>query len=122
PADTALSQPYWLREEGTPGMFRVEDPELIGRPENPPVFPVEQVFDVGGQTLTIPDEPVQVSVDPVKGEIRRRLEVIPPVSLDFVHDLELFAPGAASPVSVDITASRPAAAGTLRLETPDGWK
>ena len=35
-------------------------PALIGRPENPPVFPVEQVFEVGGQTLVVPDEPVQV--------------------------------------------------------------
>ena len=59
PADTPLSQPYWLREEGTPGMFRVDDAALIGRPENPPAFPVEQVFEVGGQTLVIPDEPVQ---------------------------------------------------------------
>ena len=25
PASTPLSQPYWLRAEGTPGMFRVED-------------------------------------------------------------------------------------------------
>src|SRR5205807_5870834 len=43
PPDTALSQPYWLREEGTAGMFRVADPTLIGRPENPPAFPVEFV-------------------------------------------------------------------------------
>ena len=39
PASTPLSQPYWLREEGTIGMFRVDDPSLIGRPENPPPFP-----------------------------------------------------------------------------------
>ena len=63
PADTPLTQPYWLREEGTPGMFRVDDPNLIGRPENPPVFPVEQVFEVGGQTLMVPDEPVQITAD-----------------------------------------------------------
>ena len=44
PASTPLTQPYWLREEGTPGMFRVDDPKLIGRPENPPVFPVRAGF------------------------------------------------------------------------------
>src|SRR5205085_11540197 len=60
PADTPLSQPYWLREEGTVGMFRVDDPKLIGRPENPPAVPVEWAFEVGGQTLVITDEPVQV--------------------------------------------------------------
>ena len=47
PAGTPLSQPYWLREDHTTGLFRVDDPALIGRPENPPAFPVEQVFEVG---------------------------------------------------------------------------
>ena len=41
-------------------MFRVQDPALIGQPENPPVFPVERIFEVAGQTLMIPDEPVRV--------------------------------------------------------------
>ena len=63
PLDTPLSQPYWLREEGTTGLFRVDDPSLIGRPENPPAFPVEQVFEIGGQTLVVPDEPVQVTTN-----------------------------------------------------------
>ena len=31
PASTPLSQPYWLREDGSPGMFRVDDPSLIDR-------------------------------------------------------------------------------------------
>src|SRR5437899_21997 len=49
PASTPPSQPYWLRTEGTPGMFDVDDPSLIGRAENPPTFPLEYVFDVRGQ-------------------------------------------------------------------------
>ena len=40
PATLPLSEPYWLREEPTVGMFRVDDPKLIGRPESPPPFPV----------------------------------------------------------------------------------
>ena len=111
PANTPLSQPYWLRKESTIGMFRVDDPSLIGRPENPPPFPVEYVFEIDGQTLIIPDEPVQVIGDRVKGEIRRRLEVIPPVSLDFPEDLALFAPGTARPVVVEVTSARAGAPG-----------
>jgi hypothetical protein len=122
PATTPLSQPYWLRAEGTIGMFRVDDPLLIGRPENPPAFPVEYVFEVGGQTLVIHGEPEQVIGDRVKGELRRRLEVIPPVSLNFPEDLELFAPGTARPVVVEVTSARAGATGVLRLETPTGWK
>jgi len=122
PASTPLSQPYWLRKEGTIGMFRVDDPSLIGRPESPPSFPVEFAFDIDGQTLVIPDEPVQVIGDRVKGEIRQRLEVIPPVSLNFPEDLALFAPGAAKSVVVEVTSARAGATGTLHLETPTGWK
>ena len=72
PAGTPPSQPYWLREDPTAGMFVVDDAALIGRPENPPAFPVEQVFEVGGQTLVVPDEPVQVAHDSARGEYRRR--------------------------------------------------
>jgi len=122
PAATLLSQPYWLREDGTAGMFRVDDAKLIGRPENPPAFPVEFDFDVGGQTLTIADEPVQVTNDPKRGELRRRLDVIPPVSLRFASEVQLFAPGTTGSVQVEASASRAHSAGTLRLETPEGWK
>jgi LmbE family N-acetylglucosaminyl deacetylase len=122
PASTPLSQPYWLREEGTIGMFRVDDSSLIGRPENPPSFPVEFVFKIDGQTLVIPDEPVQIIGDRVKGEIRQRLEVIPPVSLNFPEDLALFAPDTAQPVVVEVTSARAGATGTLHLDAPADWK
>ncbi len=122
PAGTPLSQPYWLREEGTPGMFRVDDPSLIGLPENPPAVPIEDVFTVGGQTLVVPDEAVQVTTDPVKGEVRHRLDVIAPVSLGFASGAQLFSPGASHDAVVEVTASRARAGGTLRLEAPAGWR
>jgi LmbE family N-acetylglucosaminyl deacetylase len=122
PANTPLTQPYWLRAEGTPGMYRVDDAMLIGQPENPSVFPIEQVFEVGGQTLVVPDEPVQVIADAAKGEVRRRLDVIPPVSLSFSTEVALFSPGASRPVEVEVTAFRAGTAGALELDIPAGWK
>jgi LmbE family N-acetylglucosaminyl deacetylase len=121
PLDTPLSQPYWLREEGTAGLFRADDPSLIGLPENPPAFPIEQVFEICGQTLVIPDEAVQVTTNSVNSEIRRRMEVIPPVSLDFVSDIALFAPGTSHAVEVEMVASRADSTGILRLEAPGDW-
>jgi LmbE family N-acetylglucosaminyl deacetylase len=121
PVDTPLSQPYWLREEGTEGLSRVGDPSLIGRPENPPAFPVEWVFQISGQTLVIPDEAVPVTTNSANSQIRGRLEVIPPVSLAFVSDIALLAPGTSHPVAVEIVASRADSTGILRLEAPHGW-
>jgi LmbE family N-acetylglucosaminyl deacetylase len=122
PANTVVSQPYWLREEGTAGMFRVDEANLIGRPENPPAFPVEYVFEVGGQTLVVADEPVQVISGATPETSRRRLEVIPPVSVRFASAVKLFALSAAQPIEVELTAARAGSAGKLELDVPAGWK
>ena len=121
PANTPLSQPYWLREDHGVGMFRVADPKLIGRPENPPVFPVEQVFEVSGQTLVVPEQPVQTTANRTEGETRH-LDVISPVSLELASGVQLFAPGSAHPVALKITSARSGVTGTLRLDAPAGWK
>jgi hypothetical protein len=120
PASTPPSQPYWLRTEGTAGLFDVDDPSLIGRAENPPTLPLEYVFDVGGQMLVIAGEP-KPAADPATPALRRRLEVIAPVSLRFVAGVRLFAPGAARSVTVELTAARARAAGTVRLDALAGW-
>ncbi|HEY0074632.1 MAG TPA: PIG-L family deacetylase, partial [Abditibacteriaceae bacterium] len=117
-----LSQPYWLREEGTAGMARVADPKLIGQPENAPAFAVQYTFEIGGQQITIDDEPVQVITNAAKGETPRRLEVVAPVSLHLLSDVRLFAPGAMRPVFVEVIASRANIAGSLMLNAPVGWR
>jgi LmbE family N-acetylglucosaminyl deacetylase len=120
PASTPPSQPYWLRTEGTAGLFEVSDPSLIGRAENPPALPLEYVFDIGGQQLVIAGEPMPAA-DPARPALRPRLEVIAPVSLRFIAGVQLFAPGAARPVTVELTAARARAAGTVQLDAPAGW-
>ncbi len=117
PAATPLTQPYWLRAEGRPGLARVDDPALIGTPENAPAFPLSFVFEIDGQPLVIADEPFSGS-----GEKRRRLDVVPPVSIRFVSDVTLFTPGATRTIEVEVFANRPDSAGNLALDLPSGWK
>jgi hypothetical protein len=121
PVATPPSQPYWLREAGTVGMFHVDDPSLIGRPENPAAFPLEYVFEIGDQTMVISGEPMQAA-NRVNAATRRRLDAIPPVSLRFVPSVQLFAPGAERPVTVELTAARASVTGTVQLEAPTGWR
>ena len=121
PGDAPVTQPYWLREEGSSGLYRVDEPKLIGQPENGPAFPVQYVFAIGGQTLVMPDEPVHIEKAP-KGERRRRVDVVPPVSLAFASGVSLFVPGSSREVTVEVKAARPGTAGALSLETPKGWK
>jgi LmbE family N-acetylglucosaminyl deacetylase len=117
PAETSLTMPYWLRQEGTVGRFRVDDASLIGRAENPPPYPLENLFEVGGEQISIETEPMMVN-----GDSSRALWVIPPVSLRVVDDVQLFPPGAARQTLVEVTAARDNSTGSLKLKAPSGWR
>lgn len=119
PGGTPLTEPYWLREPGTPGMFRVDDASLIGRPEAPAPIPVEDVFEVGGQTLVVAHDAV---CEEGKPEERLVPRVIPPVTLGLGSPVVLFSPGSTRTVTVSVAASRAGLSGAVSLEAPDGWK
>lgn len=121
PADSALSQPYWLRQDHTAGMFVVAEPYLIGQPENPPVFPVEQVFEIAGQSLVLSESPVQAPDKNSNGQ-PLALEAISPVSLSLGSSVELFAPGTTHSVTVTVTSARANVDGTLHLNLPANWQ
>ncbi len=115
-----LTQPYWLREEPTAGIFRVSaaDAKLIGQPENRPLFELQYSFSVGGQNLILFDE---VRASDGSGRPSRSVAMISPVALKFGSGVALFTPGAKKTVEVEISSARANATGTLRLESPAGW-
>ena len=127
PDDKPPTQPYWLRGGGTAGLYGVEDPgndddqDLIGSPENSPELRVVDYLGVNGQTLLVSSDVVQITADPSKGEIRRKVDVIPPVSLTLGRDVQLFAPESDRTMEVEVTAYRPDQTGTLKLAVPAGW-
>jgi len=121
PLTTPLTQPYWLRADGAAGISRVDDPTMIGRPENPPSIPLEHVFSVNGQTLVLADEPVQPVHARISEQARRPVTVVPPVTLALGSGIYVVAPGRTKPVTVEISAARTNTRGALSLEVPAGW-
>ncbi len=120
-ADQPLSQPYWLQEAGTAGLYEVGDEALVGAADNPPAAEVYDLFKVGDETLLVTTELQDVTADPVKGEIRRKLDVIAPISLSPTQNVELFTPESDRTVEVEVRAYRPGQSGSLKLAAPDGW-
>jgi len=122
PSNTPATQPYWLRKDAAPGLFQVDDAALIGRPENPPVWPVNYHFQLSdGSTLTISDEPVQLRTDVSAAQVRQPLMAIPPVSMRFVAPVSIFHLGETKTIAVELTAARSAVSGELRVDLPKGW-
>ena len=122
PEDTPYSQPYWLRKPGTLGAFAVDDQQLIGLPENPPDFPVEIALQVNSQELRYLVDTKYRTVDPVAGELRRRLVIAPPVFVNMANSVLIFPTNEAKPVSVHVTASTGPVKGELKLAVPHGWE
>ena len=121
PAGLTDSQPYWLRERGTIGMFKVADTALIGRPENPPALAVAFDLLVDGTPFTIERPVVHKWTDDVRGEQYRPFEVIPAVAVQIADGVLIFAEAAAREVAVNLRAGRAGVEGTLALEAPAGW-
>lgn len=121
PVNTPVSQPYWLRADGAAGISSVENPALIGLPENPPVFTVEHVFAIDGREFTLTQEPKAITQD-AAGEKQRRLDVIPPVFLTFDTPTYVIPPGATKTITIETTAARGELLGTVQLTAPAGWQ
>jgi LmbE family N-acetylglucosaminyl deacetylase len=122
PENTPYSQPYWLRKPETLGTFAVDDQKLIGLPENPPELPVEIVLQVSGQELRYVVDAKYRTVEPVAGELRRRLVIAPPAFANIGNSVLVFPTNQPKPVQVHVTAATGPVKGELKLAAPQGWK
>jgi len=81
PDSTPLSQPYWLVEKMDEAAYKINDQQLVGKPENDPAFVARFYLLIDGEQVVV-DRPVQYKyTDPVKGEIFQPLVVVPAVSV-----------------------------------------
>jgi LmbE family N-acetylglucosaminyl deacetylase len=119
--DLPLTTPYWLALPPEPGVFRVQDPALIGLPETESPLRVDFVFEIDGHALLVTRPITFKWTDPVAGERYRPLEITPMVSVRPSTAVLMLPRGEARTLTVRLAAGAPAVAGALRLETPTGW-
>ena len=122
PDKMLISQPYWLKEKGTLGMYKVSDPNLVTKPENPPALSVEFHLTVEGEQITFVRPVVYKTNDPVDGETYRPFVLTPPVHVNFAKNVVIFANGAPKSIPVQVIAGKDNVQGSLTLDLPDNWK
>lgn len=116
-----ISGPYWLEQPSSLGMYRVDDLQLIGTPENKNPFSVRATFLVGGQKI-IRDIPLIYHwTDRVNGEMFRPVTVVPPVFLNLSSPVFIFNNGQGKEVTVVVKAGTDNLEGKVKLNIPDGW-
>lgn len=120
--DQSFSDPYWLREDHTDGVFLIPNDSFIGKPENDPAVPLTFSMDVDGTPLDFSVPLIYKWTDPEKGELMRPFEVVPPIFLNLSQKVFVFPDK--TPRQVDLlikSASGSALDAQVSLVLPEGW-
>ena len=99
PADKAISQPYWLENPKTEGMFVVKDQLLIGKSENDPAFEGTVKVEIEKQLFSFKIPVEYKYTDPTKGDVYQPIAVVPAVETKYNKEVNVVAPGAPLTVS-----------------------
>lgn len=116
------SDPYWLKVAPTKGRFSLPAQEFIGQPENHPFLSATMRIAVEQCTLEVVRSVIHKSTDPVRGEVYRPLEIVPPVTLQFNRKSIVTTNGKTTKVMLTIRANASDQRGIIECFSADGWK
>lgn len=119
--DHDLTNPYWLNEKGTNGMYKVSYYKLIGRPESDPTLSINIIVSIGGIEMPITLPVIYKKNDPVNGEMYQPFALVPKASLAFTNPVYIFADRNEKEVSIRIKNYSDSLKGVLTLQHPSSW-
>lgn len=120
--ETPLSQPYWLRENVSNGMYKVDDQLLRGLPEGQDPILAEFIVDISDQDFTFKMPVTFKEVDPASGEIYKPLQVIPPAFVSIERKVYVFSNDNPDTIKATVRAGKDRVSLTIFPEVPTGWK
>ena len=120
-ATVSYSSPYWLNEKHETGMYTVNNRLLVGKPENESATKVS--FDVTVLDLNLKlERPLTYkSTDPVKGEVYRPFEILPPASINISDKVFVFNTNAAKNIQLTVKANMANVIGVAEIKVSEGW-
>ena len=122
PEDHEGTDPYWLRESGTQGLYTVSDPSLIGKPQTPAAFYLRVNLDIDGTKLDYVTPVIHRYSEPDKGELVRAFEVLPKVTANFDEQVSMFTSAHSRSLKLAVKSHTQSASGKVRLKVPEGWQ
>lgn len=121
PANTEYSNPYWLKNEKTKGMFVVEEESLRNLPQTENDFPVIFRLEIEGTPIEFTKNIVYKFNSPENGETYRPFVVLPDVVVSFANDVLVFADNNPKEISAKVKALGDNTKGTVSVETSKDW-
>ncbi|MFZ1702885.1 MAG: PIG-L family deacetylase [Saprospiraceae bacterium] len=122
PNNAHYTTPYWIRNTRTLGMYHVEKPEWIGKPETPKEADVTFKLLFGNITIPITKDVIYKYNSPESGELYRPFEVLPSIGVEFSDKVFIFPNDNPEKVSLVITNFEEQSLGFVTIPLPNGWK
>lgn len=117
-----LTQPYWLFAKHPIGYYMIDNPEIIGNPENPDRLTSVFTFSINNKVISFERPVVYKYTDPVRGEVYQPLAIAPPVTTTIPEKAYIFGKVAPKTIRVNLKSFADNVQGTLQAVVPGGWK
>ncbi|TMM31918.1 PIG-L family deacetylase [Polaribacter aestuariivivens] len=117
-----FSDPYWLKNEASLGMYTVNNQLLIGKPETPRPLQIKFNLLIDSVPVTIIKNVVRRYSERDKGEIYEPFEILPKVTTKLKDKVIIFSDNAPQKVLVEVRAGENNVTGKVRLKVPNNWE
>ena len=122
PESYPISQPYWLKEKPSEGLFSVSDQQMIGLAENPPSIPVKIFIKYNDTLLDFSIPLLYRWNDRVYGELYRPFEIRPVATVNPADKVSIFPDEKSKEIQVKLKANSSNISGLLNLHSDGNWK
>lgn len=123
PPNQPPTQPYWLAQPKVrKGLYRVDDPNLLGLPKAPAELGADFLVTVEGLPLTLRVPLTFKYVDDVRGELYRPFEVRPDVTATPADKVLVFNSTQPKTLELILKSAKADASGEVSLDVPSGWR
>ncbi len=117
-----LTAPYWLEEKGSLGMYKVDNPSMVGNPVTLANHKVIFTIDFEGTSVDFTKDVIFKYNDPVKGEVYQPFEIVPEAVADIASKVVIFSEDQPKQIPVTVTSYKEGISGSVYLEVPTGWE
>ncbi len=122
PKDIAFTNPYWLNQKGTIGMYRVDNQENIGNPDVLRQIKVVFYIEIKGTIIPFERNVIYKYNDDVKGEVYQPFDIAPAVTSAIAEKVYIFNNDRSKTITVKVKAGKDNINGTVKLEVPQNWE
>jgi len=120
-ADLKESNPYWLQEKGSLGLYAIDNKELIGQPANSAPISMDISLEINGAPMTISRDVIYKFTDPVKGEVYEPFVAVPEVSVQFEDPVYILSTREPKKVAITVKSFTDDVNGILSIKHPESF-